>query len=111
MLTLVQCEFVSVETTPLFYAQLFLFYEIFTKIFEYILDRYTTFLTQSTRDMPAYIEKKHYHVGKKLTTSVLYGTQIFYFNPMIFWLEHLFLVENTVKHVHFQDDIQDINAL
>ena len=56
-----------------------------------------------------YIEKKHYHVAKKLRVSVLYGTLILYFNPMIFRLEHLALVENTV--IHFQDYRQEINTL
>ena len=46
-----------------------------------------------------------------LVTSVLYGTQILYFNPMIFRLENLSLVENTVKHIHFQDHIQELNTL
>ena len=55
------------------------------------------------------IEKKHYHVGKKLPMSVLYGTQILHFNALIFGLEHLSLVENTV--VHFQDHRQEIDAL
>ena len=45
-----------------------------------------------------YIEEKHYNVRKKLLMSVLYGTQILYFNPMIFWLEHVSLVENTEAH-------------
>ena len=49
--------------------------------------------------------------AKKLPTSVFYGTQILYFNPMLFWLEHLSLVENTVKHNHFQDHIQETNGL
>ena len=34
-----------------------------------------------------------------------------YFNPMIFRLEHLSLVETIVKHIHFQDHIQEMNAL
>ena len=59
--------------------------------------------------MPKYIEKKHYHVGKKLRTSVLDGTQILYFNPMIFRLERLSLVEKTL--INFQDHRQEINAL
>ena len=47
------------------------FFRIFTKIFEYILNRYTAFQTHvNTRQLPrqirAYIEKKHYHVGKKV---------------------------------------------
>ena len=42
------------------------------------------------------------HVSKKLSIWVVYGTQMLYFNPMIFPLEHLSLslVENTVKHIH-----------
>ena len=44
---------------------------IFTNTFEYILNRYTAFLThvdtrQLPRQMSAYVEKKHYHVGKKV---------------------------------------------
>ena len=40
-------------------------------MFEYILNRYTAFLTHvETRQLPeqmlAYIEKKHSHVGKKV---------------------------------------------
>ena len=61
--------------------------------------------------MTTYIEKKHYHVGKKLPMSVLYGAQIIYFKPMAFELEHLFLTENTVKCIHFQDYKHEINAL
>ena len=30
---------------------------------------------------------------------------------MIFQLEHLSLVQNTVKHIHFQNHRQEINAL
>ena len=45
-----------------------------------------------------------------LPTSVLYSTQIFYSNPLIFRLEHLSAVENTVKEIHFQDHIQEING-
>ena len=54
--------------------------------------------------MPKYIEKKHYHVGKKIAN-------VGYFNLTMFWLEHLSLVENTVKYIHFQDQGQEINAL
>ena len=61
--------------------------------------------------MPIYIVKNIIMLAKILPMSVLHGTQIFYFNPMIFRLEHLSLVENTVKHIHFQDHIQEINAL
>ena len=43
--------------------------------------------------------------------SVLHGTHILYSNPVIFRLEHLSLVENTVKRIHFQDNMQEINAL
>ena len=56
-----------------------------------------------------YIVKKHNHIGKKLHMSVLYGTQILNFNPVIFRFEHLLLVENTF--IHFQDHRQEINAL
>ena len=59
--------------------------------------------------MPRYIEKKHYHIDKKLPASVLYGTMILYFNPLTIQLKHLSLVENTV--IHFQDHRQEINAL
>ena len=51
--------------------------------------------------MPMYFEKKHYHVDKKMPTWILYGTKKLYFNPIIFRLEHLSLVENTIKHIHF----------
>ena len=68
-------------------------------------------MQQLLRQMPTYIEKKHYHVSKKLSIWVLYGTQMLYFNPMIFPLEHVSLVENTVKHIHLQDHRQEINAL
>ena len=61
---------------------------------------------QLPRQMPTYIEKKYYHVGKKLQTWILYCTQILYFNPMVFRLKHLSLVENTVKHIHFWDHRQ-----
>ena len=56
--------------------------------------------------MPAYIDKKHYHLGKKVA-NVRFG---WYpdTNPLIFRLEGLSLVENTVKHIHFQDHIQEI---
>ena len=68
-------------------------------------------MRQLQRQMQTFIEKKHYYVGKKLLTWVLYGIQILYFNPVIFRFEHLFLVENTVKHIHFRDHRQEINAL
>ena len=49
--------------------------------------------------------------AKKLPTSVSYGNQKLYFNPMIFRLENLAVVENTVKHIHFQGHIEKLNAL
>ena len=49
--------------------------------------------------------------AKKLPSPVLYGTQILYFNPMIFRLEHLSLIENIVKHIHLEDHIQDVKVL
>ena len=49
---------------------------------------------------------------KKLLLSALYDTQIPYFDPIIFWLEYLSLVEkNTVKNIHFHDHTQEINAV
>ena len=70
----------------------------------------------STRDK---CRRKHWGIlrksiityAKKLPTSVLFGTQLLYFNPVIFRLKHLSLVENTVKRIHFQYHIQEINAL
>ena len=73
--------------------------------------------------MLAYIEKEHYHIDKNIAnigfvwhsdisfqpnepTSVLYGTQIFHFNPM----KHLSLEEDTAKHIHFPIHSQEINA-
>ena len=49
-------------------------------------------MQQLLRQRPTYIEKKHYHVSKKFSIWVLYGTQMLYFNPMIFPLEHLSLL-------------------
>ena len=63
---------------------------------------------QLPRQMPTYIEKKHYHVGKKVAdicfvwhldtlfqpNDILVGTSLF-----------------TIKHIHFQDHRQEINAL
>ena len=48
--------------------------------------------------MPTNIDKKHYQVGKKLPTWILYGTQIqkFQITPRC-RLEHLSLLVNTVK--------------
>ena len=63
-----------------------------------------------TRQIPMYIEKKHYHVGKK-DADVGFEWQILYFNPMIFLLEHQCFVENTVEHIHFEGHRQEISAL
>ena len=46
------------------------YFEYFTNIFEYLLNRYTTFLSpvdtrQLPREIPVYIGKKHYQVGEK----------------------------------------------
>ena len=71
-------------------------------------------MQQLPSQMPTYIEKKHYHISKKLLmlpTWVFYGTQILYFNPMKFWLDHLSLVQNTAKLNYFQDYRQETNAL
>ena len=43
--------------------------------------------TTATANADVYLEK-HCHVGKKLLTWVLYGTQTLYFNPVMFRLEH-----------------------
>ena len=51
-----------------------------------------------------YIKKKHYHVGKEVADVA------FVWHPMIFQLEHLSLIKNTVKHIYFQDHMQEINA-
>ena len=56
-----------------------------------------------------YIEKKHYHVGKK-DADVGVVRQILYFNPVIFPLEHHCFVENAVKHLHFEGHRQEVNA-
>ena len=53
--------------------------------------------------------QKANHILKKLSTWVLYGTQILFFNPMIFWFERLSLVEITVNH--FGDHRQEISGL
>ena len=68
-------------------------------------------MRQLQRQMQTFIEKKHYYFDKVLLTWVLYGIQILYFNPIIFCFEHLSLVENTVKHIHFRDHRQEVNAL
>ena len=47
-------------------------------------------------------------LAKKLPTSVSYGNQVLNFNPMIFQLEHLSLVQNN-KTQSFPK--QEINAL
>ena len=46
-------------------------FRIFTNLFEYIFNRYIAFLThvdtrQLPRQLPVYIEKEHYHIGKKV---------------------------------------------
>ena len=47
-------------------------------------------------------------LAKKLPTSVSYGNQVLNFNPMIFQLEHLSLVQNNKTHSFPK---QEINAL
>ena len=42
------------------------------------------------------IEKKVITLAKKFTNINLYGTQILYFTPTIFWLEYLSLAEKTL---------------
>ena len=53
-----------------------------------------------------YIGKSIIVSAKKLQMSVLYATQILFFNPLIFWLENFSFVKYTVKHIHFQDHRQ-----
>ena len=61
--------------------------------------------------MPAYIEQKHYHVGKKIAYVGFVWQPNTSFQPNESRCEHLSLIENTVKHIHFQDHIQEINVL
>ena len=80
------------------------------------MNRYTAFLThvdtrQLPRQMPPYITKKHYHFGKKVVDVGFVRQPDILFQPVTFRLEHLSLVETTVKQFHFQDHIQEINAL
>ena len=84
-------------------------FRIFTKICEYILNRYTAFLThvdkrQFPRQMPVYIEKKHYQVGKKVAHVgfAWHPNTLFQSNDIL--VGHLSLVENTVESIHFQDN-------
>ena len=52
-----------------------------------------------------------YHVGKKVADVGFVWYLDTLFQPTIFRLENLSLVENTVKHIHFQDNKQEINVL
>ena len=56
-------------------------------------------MQQLPRQLPMCIEKKHYHVTKRVADVSLHGTQILYLDPMIFQLEHLSLVEKTKAHL------------
>ena len=49
-------------------------FRIFTNIFIYILNRCHVGTQQLPRQMPTYIEKKHYHVGKK---GFFFGKKVF----------------------------------
>ena len=81
-----------------------------------MLNRYTAFLTHLEMrhcrgKYRRILRKSILTQAKKLPTSVSYGNQKLYFNPMIFRLENLAVVENTVKHIHFQGHIEKLNAL
>ena len=52
---------------------------------------------QLPRQVPAYIEEK---LGKMLPTSVLYGTQILFFNPMIYWWLSTFISKTIYKEIN-----------
>ena len=88
-------------TSTLLRAQKIIIYECLICLLEIFIDkmnsqqqRDTAFIIhvgmrQLPRQMSTYIRKRHYQVSKKLPKLVLYNTQILYFNPMIFQLEHL----------------------
>ena len=64
-------------------------FRIFSEIFEYMLNRYTAFLTHvDTRQLPSkcrgILSRSIITQTKKLPTSLLYGTQILYLNQTIF---------------------------
>ena len=54
--------------------------------------------------MTAYIEKKHYQVGKKVAHVGFPWHPDTLFQPNDFLVGHLFLVENIVDSIHFQDN-------
>ena len=88
---------------------------IFTKIFEYILNRSTAFLCyvdtgQLPRQMPSSVEKKRYHAGKKVAHASFVWHPDTLFQPTDISV-HLSLVENAVKHIHFQGYIKKKNCL
>ena len=75
----------------------------FTKnnlIFSYLIIAATAFLIHAA-NADVYLEKSLSGRQNVADMGFLYRTQILYFNPMIFRLEHLSLVENTVQHIHF----------
>ena len=85
-------------------------FRIFAKIFPYILNRYTAFLSyvntrQFPRQMPSSVEKNRCHVGKKVEHAgfVWHSDALFQLTDISV---HLSLVEFTVKHIHIQGYIQ-----
>ena len=72
----------------------------------------TAFLIHvGTQQLSTYIEKKHYHVNKKVADTGSEWNPDTFFNPVIFWLEYPTLIENIVNHIHFHDHRQEINVL
>ena len=76
-----------------------------------MLDKFTSACDNCRGKCQRILRKSIITSAKKLPVLVLQGTQILNFNPMIFQLENFSLVENTVKHIHFQDHRQKIKAL
>ena len=85
----------------------------YLQTFEFILNRYTAVLIhvctrQFPRQIPTYIEKKDFHVGKKVAeiSFVWHPDTLFQLNDISIGTSLSFslsLVENTVNHIHFQN--------
>ena len=54
-------------------------------------------MQQLPKQFPMYIEKKH-NVSQKIADISFRWHPVIYFNPVIFQLEHLSLLENTEAH-------------
>ena len=93
------------------------YFVVFTKIFEYIFNKYAAFLTdadtrQLLRHMKAYIEKKHYHVGKKVADLGLVWHPDTLFQPNDISVGSSFFCRKyRFKHIYFQDHKPEINVL